>query len=586
MTQAFDRLRRSPVHLAWGALLVAPVVVFLGIGYAHRWMADDGFIYLRVVDQLLAGNGPVFNDGFRVEAYTSPGWLALLAAGDVVLPIRLEWISMLLGLACSAVGMVAAIAGSRRLMLDTAATDTTTPRLRGVVVPAGILVFIAPFGMWLWQTSGLETPLTWAWLGASLFVLARWASDERRVGAPGAVLLGLGWLVRPELVLFSTLFLLVVLAGEWSSTTWRARAGTVAWFVALPVAYQVFRMGYFGLLVSNTAVAKEGTSVLWRRGLHYLEDFADPYWLWLPVAVVLLAGYLPLLARARRRPRLVVGAFLLGASVSALGVVANGGDYFHGRFFAPALFALCAPVAVVTLERRFLGMAAVVPWALVTLVAIRPPQLEGGLLSGFTVVPTHYGQVTLDDFGWGDGGPRLAWYDGEDLYVETRAFAFGFEPVDFEVAEDLPTPAVLVGAIGAVSYALGSEVHVVDKLGLAHPMGSHYEVTPDQDSAAGHDKAAPVPWLLAELAAPGDPVRAEALGQVSSPLLAAAAARELRQQVRDARHVMRCDQVDELWDAAAGHLGPRRFLRNFLHAPANTFLRIPPDPAEARRALC
>ena len=39
-------------------------------GYQRRWVTEDAFISLRVVQQVLAGNGPVFNAGERVEAYT------------------------------------------------------------------------------------------------------------------------------------------------------------------------------------------------------------------------------------------------------------------------------------------------------------------------------------------------------------------------------------------------------------------------------------------------------------------------------------------------------------------------------------
>ena len=37
-------------------------------------MSDDGLIVLRTVRNLLAGNGPVFNAGERVEANTSTAW--------------------------------------------------------------------------------------------------------------------------------------------------------------------------------------------------------------------------------------------------------------------------------------------------------------------------------------------------------------------------------------------------------------------------------------------------------------------------------------------------------------------------------
>ena len=48
------------------AAAVAGVFAFWG-GWARRWMSDDGLIVLRTVRNLLAGNGPVFNAGERVE---------------------------------------------------------------------------------------------------------------------------------------------------------------------------------------------------------------------------------------------------------------------------------------------------------------------------------------------------------------------------------------------------------------------------------------------------------------------------------------------------------------------------------------
>jgi arabinofuranosyltransferase len=41
--------------------------------------SDDALINIRVVRQLLAGNGPVFNIGERVEVGTSPLWIYLVS---------------------------------------------------------------------------------------------------------------------------------------------------------------------------------------------------------------------------------------------------------------------------------------------------------------------------------------------------------------------------------------------------------------------------------------------------------------------------------------------------------------------------
>jgi arabinofuranosyltransferase len=63
------------------------VIGFVSAGYAHRWITDAEFIYLRVVQQIGAGNGPVFNAGEWVEAFTGSLWVALLSVAERVTPV-------------------------------------------------------------------------------------------------------------------------------------------------------------------------------------------------------------------------------------------------------------------------------------------------------------------------------------------------------------------------------------------------------------------------------------------------------------------------------------------------------------------
>ena len=51
-----EAARRSRVSLA---LVVAALSVLAWCAVSHRWMSDDGFIYLRVVRNVRAGHGPV-----------------------------------------------------------------------------------------------------------------------------------------------------------------------------------------------------------------------------------------------------------------------------------------------------------------------------------------------------------------------------------------------------------------------------------------------------------------------------------------------------------------------------------------------
>src|SRR5271166_653530 len=73
-------------------VLAVPVFVLAWLVWHYRTIYDDGFIYLHVVQQFLAGHGLVYNTGQRVEAFTSPLWVFILSAVAVVTPFSLEWI--------------------------------------------------------------------------------------------------------------------------------------------------------------------------------------------------------------------------------------------------------------------------------------------------------------------------------------------------------------------------------------------------------------------------------------------------------------------------------------------------------------
>src|ERR1700724_1904746 len=92
------RLETTAQASLWLSVLV--VTVLFGWGaWQRRWIADDGLIVLRTVRNLLAGNGPVFNIGERVEANTSVVWTYVVyAASAVTRPLQLEYVALALAL--------------------------------------------------------------------------------------------------------------------------------------------------------------------------------------------------------------------------------------------------------------------------------------------------------------------------------------------------------------------------------------------------------------------------------------------------------------------------------------------------------
>src|SRR5690349_20195203 len=66
-----------------GATIAAAVFGLSVIGL-NAWLCDDAFITLRSVKHLIEGHGPVFNVGWRVQSYTHPAWMLLLAVAWAV----------------------------------------------------------------------------------------------------------------------------------------------------------------------------------------------------------------------------------------------------------------------------------------------------------------------------------------------------------------------------------------------------------------------------------------------------------------------------------------------------------------------
>lgn len=532
-------------------------------------MSDDGFIYLRVVRQTLGGNGPVFNVGERVEAATGPLWVGVLAIADVVTPIRLEWLAVLLGIGLSAAGLALAIAGSRRL-LGISGSD--------LAIPAGAAVLIAVPPMWTFASSGLENGLSFAWLGGALWLLAGWTRERKRMSAAGAMLLGLGPLIRPDLGVFTIAFLAIVLVG--SCDTWKERFRVVAWAFALPALYQLFRMGYYGSLVPNPAIAKEASTSRWDAGWTYLRTSTNPYLLWFPVAVLAIGAYLPLASglrhRRQRRELLVVAAFGLAAIVHAFYVLRVGGDFMHARLLLPGLFAFAAPVAVLPLRREFGAALLLVPWVIAGLFFLR-----SGLDRYDDFSTGKKNPVSIDDFGgWAkDGGLRQRYESGGVFFGDQRLDA---RPIDGHHT------VVASYGIGVVGFALGEDPYVLDLLGLADPFTAHLELA-HRGTYPGHEKPLPAPWTAARTTRPGSDVTAS-----DFPFPTNFGVRQLEhpdgqpfdRRVRLAREAMTCGELKEFLASYTADLTVGRFFENVIDSFHNTRFRIPPEPRDAHSQFC
>ncbi len=591
MTRRLDRV---------ALLCLIPAALLAVAGWLGRWVNEDGYIYLRIADNVLAGNGPVFNAGERVEAYTGPLWLAILSVtgGLARSVVSLEHQAVILGLLFSVGGLAAATLAGLRLARARGGA--------GRVAPLGALVVAALPPFWDYATSGLETGLVVAWMGTTFLALTRWAlpgGTPRRAWLT-ALLIGLGPLVRPDLAIFSAAFGLALVLLARVGVGGALRLALAA--VALPLAYQVFRMGYFASLLPNTALAKEAGSAFWSRGAAYLANTLFPYALWLPLLALL--GLLGLQLRGVRERSVLVPAVapVAAALLHALYVVRLGGDYMHARMLLPSVLGLLLPVAVVPLPRgRWAAVAPVVivaGWALVCAIGLRAPSSPASppgdqrFLDQHrkrTPPPGHSNFVTLADYNpvpysqpyvgralralsQGGRGALVVAFVRRDVVIEGHRFPVRAPQAIPGVRPRPPRQHQVVaytGSIGRVGYAAGDGVRIVDRLGLADPIGARLRLTGRRHGLAGHEKSLPVPWFLARYA-PAAPRRDGARGLASE------------RQVAAARRALACPPLRDVIAGVSRPLSAGRFLKNIGVAWRERSLRVAPDPVEAERELC
>ncbi|MEU3625754.1 hypothetical protein BS329_06925 [Amycolatopsis coloradensis] len=497
---------RRPSTWTWSGFGLV-LVVYADLGWRRRWMSDDGLIVLRTVRQILAGNGPVFNIGERVETNTSPLWTAILSVLGLIPGVPLEWISVVTGLVFSVAGLFFGLDGARRLY---------QPLAFHGLAPAGALMVCALPPFRDFATSGLETGLITLWLGGTWWLLVRRTStvDGPRTW-PVALVAGLGPLVRPDLALFSGVALVALLVLVRPGR--RGALGLLAVAAALPLAYQVFRMGYYGLLTPNTALVKEASEANWARGLAYLVDLVQPYWLWLPLLVLAVAT--TVFASTVDKTFLVLTAVpIVGAVLLSLYAIRVGGDFMHGRMLLPALFCLLLPVLALPLTRATTVLLLVVGvWAIVAAGSLRPPYSAAPRAVGVTDERAFWSRST------GHEHPVLAedYADHPSMPATLDAIRAVEEPAvliqDYSTRRwyayptDRPYVTVAADSMGALGLLIPLETRLRDGYGLANPFAAHSTSLPN--GRAGHQKWLPPVWELANAArlpiAEGGPVRAE-----------------------------------------------------------------------------
>ena len=569
-------------------LLALPIVLILVGAWLHRWVAEDAFIDFRVVRNIWHGHGPVFNVGQRVEVYTDPLWVASLSLVAAVVPfISLEWWSVLLGLLGTGVGFFYATSAMRRLSRKEASEGR-------LAVPAGLLMVSCVAVMWDFATSGLETGMIFGWIGISWWLLVR-SFDGVTSTRRSALIASLGFTIRPDMALITVAVVAALWVIDSSDTprpTRRQRTSFLAAATAIPILSELFRVAYFGLFTSNTAIAKSASHIWLSQGLTYLWDFVSTYWIPIPLAalfILVLPRWWALWANNERRRLLVMVAPAIGGLADIAYVVTIGGDFMHGRMLLPGFFSLGAVMWCLVRRDRVhaIAIGGLAIWSLWSLLGIRyddgpnfwPTSGVADERSFWITWSQASHPVTLTDYKWWVNLKSVVLMKDGRVLTQSKIAQQAIDQKRqilimngelFTVSRS-GYPSVLFvtdASIGVAGYALPESMHIVDIASLANPISSHFTLT--KRGRPGHEKQETPPWILATYAPRYDHYDDKYFhGQVSA-----------------ATRAIHCRPLGGYLNNIRGPYSARVAWNNVLHSLAWTTMSFPADPIAAEQKLC
>ncbi len=389
------------------------LAVFLAHCLSLNFTQDDAFISYRYVKNFTEGNGLVFNSGERVEGYTNFLWVIILSV-FARFGLNVIVVSKILGVA----------SGCATLFLLHRVSRLFFPKREWLMPLFPPLLLTASSAFAYWSVGGLET---------SLFAMMVLLSVYLYLTHPRAWVIScaISALVRPEgMLIFGILFFHKLLFDKAQFSEFLRYLGG---FILLLVPFAAFKVFYYGDILPNPFYAKTGLSYEYvKSGLEYFWQFLKHYGLWGLVYLVPILLYRSLDVKAR--------LLILLAYVYTVYIILVGGDVLKvHRFFLPILPLLYLLFAIF-LQKLYIRLKKDLKTTIALIVLLL------SISSVFFFLPHKWIRHT-----------RV----GEKFLVENMQLVVGYLKEYYHA-----NFSVALTTIGSASYYLGTEVKVIDMLGL------------------------------------------------------------------------------------------------------------------------
>ena len=434
------------------------IVVFGFLLIRRAWICDDAYITFRTVDNLLNGYRLTWNVTERVQVYTHPLWMLLVAVFDLITK-DIYLTSIFLSLAISIVTII---------LLASKISKVEISALFGIVVLSFSKAFMD------YSTSGLENPLSHLLVVLFFIVYFIHKNDVPKILIL-SILMSLSITNRMDtlLLLLPALILAVI---QCKGRKWLLYLA----LGQLPfILWEIFSLFYYGFPFPNTAYAKLNTGIpsgeIIQQGFLYLLNSIqhDP----ITLTVISLGIVIPFIIKNDRLIPISVGMLAYIAYI-----VKIGGDFMSGRFLTIPL--LCAVIIISRYDfSRLSTVSLTIAFALPLIMSISTPNspLQINEFGEVNAGPIHIGENGILD-------ERLLYYGGTGLLNATRSdplpnFYWGIHGEEARYEKLSVADAYGVGLYG---FYAGPEVFVLDKLAIADPLLARLPAKRRVDWRPGH----------------------------------------------------------------------------------------------------
>lgn len=287
--------------------------------YARDYVMDDAYIGFRYVNNLIAGNGFVFNPPDRVEGITNIGWLLFLVPWSFFIRVHIA----------------SKIFGALLVVLTTIISYVIAVRMTGdksdYIFALPVPICIATESAFIYfSLAGMET----AFLSTLLCLIVFLVLTEKSWSLVAA-LSSFCYLVHPECVLiFPLAFAFGLLLDR---ERMRRQFVSVAVYILLIAGYTLLRFGYYHDFLPNTYYAKFPSAFAMFRNIH--DYIGHSSIVNIPGIFSGLTGLFFLAAGAVFCWRISRPAAIFMSSVTAVGIVFSlyaWSDWTtFARYFAP-----------------------------------------------------------------------------------------------------------------------------------------------------------------------------------------------------------------------------------------------------------